>query len=177
MCCLLNNKMMNRIIVQFGLLLLLTGSFSLSGCFGLGGEGGSTLTEQQEATQYLSSSNTWGGIDRVDILNMPDGVDESVVSALSVTFGSTGTPNFQPNNFRTSGALDVLSAEPDAAWEWVGLENNLIQLTGASSTELTNFLILREEQRIEFTFEVSASANGGKILGLSGQYRVSLQRN
>lgn len=167
---------MSKIVFYCSLFLFLSGSLCLSGCFGLG-SGESALTQQQEATQYLSSSNTWGGIDRVDILNMPDGVDESVVNALSVTFGSTGTPNFEPTSFRTSGALDVLSAEPDATWEWVNLENNLIQLTGASSTELTNFLIIRDEQRIEFSFEVSASANGGKTLGLSGQYRVSLLRN
>lgn len=148
----------------------LAGLTLFSGCFtNVDGE----LTDQQEASQFLSSTNTWGGEGNVVVITKPDGINESKVSALAVTFSSSGSPSYTPETFRTEGALEVLSAESDATWSWAGVDNSIIDLESASTSELTSFEILESENKIRFSFEVSGSSSG-RVSGLDGTYRVEL---
>ncbi|MCC5928201.1 MAG: hypothetical protein JJU28_03050 [Cyclobacteriaceae bacterium] len=131
------------------------------------------LNEFQRNAQILDVGSPWGGQGKVQVLNLPTGVNEQELSNLSLSFGSSGRPEYAPSNFVAAGANDFIFA-PSGNWNWT-TSTSVIQLSGASITQISAVDIT--EQQITFSFELSPSSSTGRISGVDGNYRVTLQRN
>ncbi len=156
----------------FLLIFFLTGPVLLSGC---GGSATPSLTEQQKATKALTQGSPWGGTGRVEVIDVPTGVDPSGLSALAIVFSSTDDPTWEPTTIETFGANEFLSTS-NSTWAWSGTGETVITLTNASSSELTGVNI--NGQVLTITFEVnSGGGTGARTAGLDGTYTVKLQNN
>jgi hypothetical protein len=141
---------------------------------GCGGSVTPALTEQQKAAKTLAEGSPWGGLNKVEVLDVPTGVDPSGLSELEVVFGSSGDSEWEPTSFVANGADEFL-ATSNSSWQWGSLGTAIIALENASSSELTGVYIT--EQVITITFEINSGGSSSRIEGLDGTYTVSLQRN
>lgn len=131
------------------------------------------LNEFQRNARILDEGSPWGGQGKVLIVNLPTGVNEQELSNLSLSFGSSGRPDYAPSDFVASGAEDFIFS-PSGNWNWT-TSTAVIQLSGASITQISALDI--SEQQISFSFELSPLVSAGRISGIDGNYRVILQRN
>jgi len=130
----------------------------------------SPLTDQQEAARILDEGSTWGGTGKVEVVELPAGVDPAGLSNLGLSFDTTGEPKWDPTTFVANGADDFL-ATSNSSWNWADEERaDVITLSEATSSELTNMTITEEE--IQFTFQVTSP--GGRTTGLDGLYTLKL---
>lgn len=154
-------------IIAFSAILF----FGLGSCKDLPDE---ALNEQQTAARILEQGSPWGGAGKVLVLQ-PENFTEGSLFNLSIDFTTTQSPFWNPDQFGAQGADEFLSIEGSSAtWSWISNSTENISLSGASSSQLNSMII--QEDTITFTFEVSI--DNGKVLGLAGEYRVSmLSRN
>ncbi|MGF1635928.1 MAG: hypothetical protein ACFCUU_02560 [Cyclobacteriaceae bacterium] len=132
------------------------------------------LNEFQKNAKLLSEKSPWGGNGKVEAIALPTGVDPEELAALSLTFNSTGRPEFAPSTFVAAGAETYLSSEAGAFWNWT-TSTSVLQITGASVTQLTNVDI--SEDQLIFSFEISPTQASGRTSGFDGQYRLALSPN
>ncbi len=155
--------------------LAITSSFFilfLSVLVGCGGGVGPSLNLQQKDAKALEEGSPWGGAGNVEVLTSPSGVDFSELLNLQVSFTTSGKDDWAPTFFDTSGSDDFLSSA-NGTWYWTGSGTDVITLTNASALELTSVDVA--EDKITFSFEVSAGGSGGRITGIDGSYTVSLK--
>lgn len=132
------------------------------------------LNEFQKNAKLLSEKSPWGGIGKVEAITLPTGVDLEELASLSLTFNSTRRPEFAPSIFIVSGAETYLSTEVGAFWNWTTI-TSVLQITGASVTQLTNVDI--SEDQFIFSFEITPTQATGRTSGFDGQYRLALSPN
>lgn len=164
-------KMKNHIFIYILLSVIVLTPVFFARC---GGSVAPALSEQQKASKTLAEGSPWGGLNKVEVVDVPTGVDPSGLSALEVVFGSSGDPEWGPTSFDATGADEFLSTS-NSSWRWGSLGTAIISLENASSTELTGVYIT--EQVITITFEINSGGNNSRTKGLDGTYTVSLQRN
>ncbi len=144
----------------------------LSDC---GGSLTPALTEQQKATKTMSEGSPWGGTGKVEVIEVPTGVDPSGLSSLSIVFSSSGDPDWEPTSIEAFGADEFFSTS-NSTWKWGSTGTTIITLTNASSSELTAVDVT--DQALTFTFEInSGGGTGSRVTGLDGSYTVKLFRN
>jgi hypothetical protein len=131
------------------------------------------LNEFQRNAKILDEGSPWGGQGKVQVITLPTGVNEQDLSNLSLSFGSSGRPEYAPSVFVATGADDFIFS-PSGNWNWT-TSTSVVQLSGASITQISAFDI--SEQQITFSFELSPSLSTGRISGIDGNYRVTLQPN
>lgn len=153
-----------------GLLILCAFCIYWSGC---GNNVDPLLNEQQKAAKTMQEGSPWGGAGKVEVLTVPTGVLEGDLELLSLTFGTSGDPEWVPSSIVASGADNYFSTD-NATWRWgTATGTDVIGLTGASSSEFTS--VEAQDQQIRFSFEINSS--GGRIEGIDGSYSVILSRN
>jgi len=150
-------------------------AFSVMTLFiGCGGSVTPVLSEQQKATKTLAEGSSWGGLNKVEVVDVPTGVDPSGLSTLELVFGSSGDTEWEPTSFDATGADEFLSTS-NSTWRWGSLGTEIIALENASSTELTGVNIAG--QVVTITFEINLGGNNSRTLGLDGSYTVKLESN
>jgi len=163
--------MKNHIFIYVLLIVVILPLAFLTGC---GGSVAPALSEQQKAAKTLKEGSPWGGLDKVEVVDVPTGVDPSGLSIIEIDFDSSGDPEWEPTSFDATGADEFLSTS-NSSWRWGSLGTAIIALENASSTELTGVYIT--EQVITITFEINSGGNGSRTKGLDGTYTVNLQRH
>jgi hypothetical protein len=165
--------MIKRILVSTLLLTVIIPVLLLfSGC---GGSLAPSLTEQQKAVKTMVEGSPWGGTGKVEVIEVPTGVDPSGLSSLSIVFGSSGEPEWEPTTIEAFGADEFLSTS-NSTWSWGSAGTTIITLTNASSSELTAVDVT--DQVLTFTFEINSGGGAGsRVKGLDGSYTVKLLRN
>ena len=146
--------------------------FSVMFLFNCGGNVSPSLSLQQKAAKILDEGSPWGGTGNVEVLASPSGVVATDLENLQVTFQTSGSEDWAPTFFETSGADDYLSTN-NATWIWTGSGTDNITLNEASSSELTSVDV--NEETVTFSFEVNPSNPGGRITGIDGSYTVRLK--
>ncbi len=162
--------MKNHILIYVLLIVAIIAMTLFTGC---GGPVTPALSEQQKATKTLAEGSPWGGLNKVEVVDVPTGVDPSGLSVLELVFGSSGDTEWEPISFDATGADEFLSTS-NSTWRWGSLGTSIIALENASSTELTGVDIT--EQVITITFEINIGGNGFRTVGLDGSYTVKLER-
>jgi hypothetical protein len=134
-----------------------------------------SLTEQQKAAKVLDEGSAWGGSGKVEVIELPAGVNPAGLAELRLVFDTTGDPDWLASSFSASGADDFL-ATSGASWDWADKDperTDVIKLEEATSSELTNMSI--SETEIQFTFQVTSP--GGRVEGLDGLYTLKMLPN
>jgi hypothetical protein len=164
---------MRKNVITSGLLVIVaTGILFFSSC---GGSVTPSLSEQQKAAKTLAEGSPWGGSGKVEVVDVPTGVDPSGLAELALVFGASGDPEWEPTSFDASGADEFLSSS-NSTWKWGGLGTAIITLENASSTELTGVDIIEQIITVSFEINTGGGANA-RMVGLDGTYTVKLQRN
>ena len=135
--------------------------FSVSSFFSCGGNVSPSLSLQQQAAKILDEGSPWGGTGNVEVLASPSGVVATDLENLQVSFATSGSEDWAPTFFETSGADDFLSTS-NATWIWTGSGTDNITLNEASASELTSVDV--NEETVTFSFET-----------LDGLYTVRLK--
>jgi hypothetical protein len=156
--------------ISIGLATLVIFAVNWVGC---GTDANVQLNDQQKAAKILQEGSPWGGSGKVDVVSVPSGIDPNDLSLLSISFTTSGEPDWIHSSIDASGA-DTYFITEDATWAWgTTTGTDVISLDGASSSEFTSVDV--QEQEIRLTFEINSS--GGRIEGIDGSYTVSLGRN
>ena len=166
---------MKKIKYLIGIVLLGSLAFNFIAC--KSDDGGDPepedLTAQQKAAQKLSQGSAW---EVASVDDAPDGLEEDDYSGLlnlKVTFGVSGSgTDLAPGAFSASGANDFLASDAGATWNWSGNGTSTIELTDASTSQLTGFTFNSDSSAITFTFNVGSEA---RIKEVAGDFTVTLQ--
>jgi hypothetical protein len=163
--CNFNSTKMRILAISAATALIIAASI-LTACSG--GDSVS-LSLQQRAAKILDEGSVWGGSGNVEVLASPSGVDFSDLLEVQITFTTSGTDDWAPTFFETSGADDFISAD-GATWFWTGSGTDNITLNDASVAELTSVAVT--ETAVTFSFEVTP--DGGRVSGIDGSYTIRL---
>ena len=154
-------------------LIVVLSGWLFTSAAGCGGEITPALTDQQKAVKILTEGNPWGGPGKVEVLSLPEGVDPSGLSGLTLVFSGSGDPQWVPSGITANGADDFLTADDGASWRWATpAGTNLITLEGASVPEFTSV----DVQETKFTFSFERSTSTARTMGLDGTYRLALSK-
>lgn len=165
-------KLLSLIVIALlGNLLLFTS------CKDDGGEGPDEeeeLTAQQIAAKSLSDGSPWK-VSSVDSKPNEE-IDDQQLMSLTLDFGVSGSgTDLAPSDFSATGAGDFLNSDASATWSWSGNGTSTIELTNASTNQLTNVTFTPDAENptsITLTFNVPA---GARVSEVDGSYTVTLE--
>lgn len=159
--------------ILFNLSLLILVSLVFSGCKKDKEE--PKLSQQQKATQGLSSKSSWQ-VTSV-ILKPQTSIPDDDLLGLQISFNATGSGvNIAPGSFSATGAPDYLFSQSGAQWSWSGTDLSTIALSNASTGQLTNVSLspnYLNPTSVVISFNVSG--HGSRIKDITGNYTVKLE--
>jgi hypothetical protein len=142
---------------------IISGMILMAGC-GDGKDG--DLTELQKQAQLLSG--TWI---QQTTSQLPDGVDPSILDALTLTFNADS--NFNPSSFSSSGAPDFFSTSGTSSWAFSGSSTTSLILSGVTPvSDLTIVSLSANALTVRFTL----STGSLRVTSLEGEYTVELTK-
>ncbi len=122
---------------------------------------GPQLTDQQKQAQLLTGTWTTKKVDKV-----PNGIDQSVVSSLTLTFNVDASYN--PTSFSASGATDFFVTQSSSTWSWSGTGTSVISLSNTSpvtslqinslddtSLQVTFTYVSQRTQKLDGTYQIT----------------------
>jgi hypothetical protein len=143
---------------------IISGMMLMANCGG--GNGDDELTPQQEQAQLLAG--TWTHQSTIDL---PDGVNPTVLDNLTLTFGIDGNKN--PTTFGSSGAPDFYATTSSSGWAFSGSSTTSLILSDVVPVDQ---LTINSISANSLTISFSLSSSGLRVASLDGDYRVELTK-
>ena len=142
---------------------IISGMILMASC-GDGGDG--DLTPLQKQAQLLSG--TWI---QQTTSQLPDGVNPSILDALTLTFNTDS--DFNPGSFSSSGAPDFFSTSGTSGWAFSGSSTTSLILSDVTPvSDLTIVSLSSNALTVRFTL----STGGLRVASLEGEYTVELTK-